>query len=556
MDLDCQNSISHPVPASKNPLEAPWSEWDRTYYGPSYLSDVVEEDSVFHQPLNYDCWTLGHMQYFYGEHERRGALQAPSQKAYTDNQQHLQLPFASANRTYHENTGANGGTPDSAASTSSGSPASSTATALHIPGRRNGPLSPTSRHNARIMRRKGSCFRCFVMKERCVMDEHSDHDGMCKGCRDRSSDFRTWELRCSRLKLQDRVAFMLPDALVSHLHPSKISEYIRLHTVGPLTGSSFKLALEMDFDTPLELDAVEFVPRGLENAPMLAFQLTAKGSNTDLRLNSPPIMPVLVDKRAIRRHINTWLDSISRETKSNFPEYCFPGAHEHWQREILTNICTYHRANISMLEANRLGPFQTLRWALKLTTLNYIMCHTFTVPDDRVESLLRKLHRYRPTGPLGWVCPRLVNKVIKSFCLPLFKRAIFLVLENLHKILRSATDKARLWDQAFSIVFLCLIVLGKNQVALVERAKVCKANDDNSFSLQDAVKCIEEMELQLSAHLIGMYHQRFSTNKGGSGNGKPFNPLARNPSDRPQSTTWLMESIRRATERHGKLLYS
>jgi hypothetical protein len=553
MDFNYQNSISHPVPPSTNPLDAPWSEWNRTYYGPSYISDTVEEDPVFHQPLNYDCWTHW---YCYGEREQRGALQTPSEKAYTDNQQHLQLPSASANRANHGNTGANGSTPDSAASTSSGSPASSTATALHIPGRRNGPLSPSSRHNARIMREKGSCFRCFVMKERCVMDEHSDHDGICKGCRDRSNDFRTWELHCSRLKLQDRVAFMLPDALTAHLHPSKISEYIQLHTAGPLTGSPFKLEMEMDFDTPLELDVVEFVPRGQKDAPMLAFQLTATGSNTDMRLNNPPIIPVLVDKRAIRQHINTWLDSISRETKSNFPEYCFPGAHEHWQREILTILCTYHRAYISRLETNGLGPFQTLRWALKLITLNHIMCHAFTVPDNKVESLLRKLRRYPPTGPPGWVCPRLVNKVIKYFCLPLLNRAISLVLKHLHKILRSTTDKELLWDQAFSIVFLCLIVIGKNQVALVERAKVCKANDDNSFSMQDAVKCIEKMELELSEHLIGMFHQRFSTKKGGSGNGKTFNPLAGNPGGERLPPTGLMQNVRLATERYCKVIYS
>jgi hypothetical protein len=388
------------------------------------------------------------------------------------------------------------------------------------------------------------------------MDEQSNHDGMCGRCRYVLHDCRTWELRCSKLKLQDRLAFMLPDVLVAHLRPCKVGEYIRLQTNQSLTGSSFKLALEMDFGTPLVLDAVEFVPLRQKNAPLLAFQLTSTGSSTGLMLANPPIIPVLVDKPAILVHINTWLDSISRENKSGFPEYCFPGEHEQWQREILTSICAYHRANISELEMNGCRPFQALRWALKLTTLNHIMCHPFTVPDDKVDTLLGQLHGYRPEGSLEWVCPQLVNKVIKSLCVPLLNRAISLVLENLHKILRSTTTKQLLWDQAFSIVFLCLIVVGKNQVALVERAELCMANGDDSFTMQDAVNSIAEMEDELSTHLIGMFHQTFSTKKKGNGNGKAFNPLAREPPAGLETATWLMKSIRFGTELHGKLLRS
>jgi hypothetical protein len=40
------------------------------------------------------------------------------------------------------------------------------------------------------------------------------------------------------------------------------------------------------------------------------------------------------------------------------------------------------------------------------------------------------------------------------------------------ELLRSTIDKGIPWDQAFSLVFVCLIVIGKSQVGLVERAQV------------------------------------------------------------------------------------
>jgi hypothetical protein len=553
MVLDLQESISAPIAATTIPLPDPWSAFYRTYNGQSKPSDMVEEGREFSQTLSYDCWTLPSMQYTYEEDEQRKAFNIPSHKACTSNQEHPQSLFTASNNAYHEDGHANMGTPDTATSASSRSPASSTTAAPQIPSRRNRPLSPGGRRNAYIMRKRGSCFRCVVMKERCVMDGQSEHDGMCERCRDIFNDCRTWNLPCIQWKLQDRLTVMLPEALVSHLRAPQVREYIESNTNGSV-GSLFKLEIGMDFGNPLVLDARQFIPCGQENGPIQGFQLTDTGSSTILMLDSPPIIPVLLDRSAIWQNISKWLDSISSGQNSTFPEQCFPDDHEHWQREILTNICTYSQACIPKSETHEGRAFQTLRRALKLTVLNHIMCHPFTVPKDKVGALLGALHNYQPVGSLEWVCPRVVNKVVKSFCLPMLKRVKLLVLEHLHKMLRSTTAKEALWDQVFSIIFLCLIAIGKNQVALLERAEVCVANGDNSLTIEDAVTHIKEMEHELAIHLIGMFHHRFSTNKKGTGKGKSFNPLATNPRDRARNTTSLMDSIRHVTERFGKPL--
>lgn len=382
------------------------------------------------------------------------------------------------------------------------------------------------------------------------MTEQGELDGTCERCREILHDYRTWVLPCSNIKLQDRLRFMLPEVLVSHLRRCKVREYIKLHTNGRLRNSSFKLALDMDFDTLLVIDVVEFDPPDHLNAPMIGFQLTNDGSSTSLILDSPPVMPIIIDKHAIWKQLYTWVESISKE-ESKFPEQCFPESHEGWHREILTSICTHYRECISEPKLREKGHFEAFRWAMKLTVLNHTMCHPFTVPDRDVKSLRDKLHNYKPTEPPEWVCPRVVNKVIKHYCVPMLETAKQQVLGQLNTILRSGKATEAIWDQAFSIVFLCLIAIGKNQVALLERAAVFEANGDDSFTIGSAMGAVEEMENELAEHLIGMFHQRLSTKKKGNGNGKSSNPFAKDPKDRPQIITPLMESIGSATNIYG-----
>lgn len=555
MHIDCQHSISAQIPAPTTHLQGPWSEWDRVYPGKSHPGDAVEEGPAFCQHLSYDFWSHQPKQYNFHQNGREETLNIFSQQNPTDTHQHLHLLFTGTDHAYERDERASIDTPTSATWARSCSPTSPTNPILPNHGGRRGPLSPTVKENANKMRKKGSCYRCYIMKERCVMTEQGELDGTCERCRAILNDYRTWVLPCSNMKLQDRLRFMLPEGLVSHLRPCKVREFIALHTNGRLTNSSFKLALEMDFGIPLVLDVAQFVLPDHENASTMGFQLTSSGSSTNLMLDSPPVMPIVADKYAIWRQIYIWLESTSRE-ESEFPEYCFPESHEGWHREILANICTHYRECISDPNVREKGPFETFRWAMKLIVLNHIMCHPFTVPDCDVKLLLGQLHNYKPTGPLEWVCPRVVNRVIKHYCVPMLEWAKLQVLGQLNTIFRSGKATEALWDQAFSIVFLCLITIGKNQVALLEKARVSEANRDNSFTIEHAMDAVKEMENELAEHLIGMFHQRLASAKKSTGNGKCSNPFAKDPKDRPQAITQLMKSISSATGIYGNRLCS
>jgi hypothetical protein len=248
---------------------------------------------------------------------------------------------------------------------------------------------------------------------------------------------------------------------------------------------------------------------------MLGITTSRSGQTTFLELESPPIMPLLIDRAAIERSVNHWLDAIIKEEDSELPKYCFPEDHELWQRRILTLICRYHWEHLPHLEMEGHDPYEIVQWALKLIVLNHIMVHPFVVPDNEVGALAHQLKYYRLTQSTEWICPRLANKIIKHTLVPILKRTIDKVLGGLQKMLRKRGDDSSRWDQAFCVVFLCLIVVSKTQASLVGRAAIGLWNDDNSFTLDAALSEIAEIEAELSTHLIRMFHCRFGTTEKG-----------------------------------------
>jgi hypothetical protein len=75
------------------------------------------------------------------------------------------------------------------------------------------------------------------------------------------------------------------------------------------------------------------------------------------------------------------------------------------------------------------------------------------------------------------------------------------------------------------------------------------ANNDHSFLDDEATFGIDEMESELSVHLIGQFHALFGTNRKGNGNGKGFNPLAREA----LTCSPLAREVSRATQAYGRI---
>ena len=483
-------------------------------------------------------------------YEQQG-LRNDSYQGYTSAQQHSQSPATGLDYTYRENGTIDNDSPGSSSSGNACSPASATTVAPRKIGKRTGPLSDDARRNAEFMRKVGCCYRCFIMREKCMLDERISGDQICQRCRTVMNNPRTWVLPCTQIGLHRRAKFVVPGFLGDQLKGPKVDAFLNDHIDSFVARSSIVLHLTMGFGEPLKLDdAVEVVLKNEEAVRMRGISPTDRGSVTLVKLNSPPILPRLTDRNAIQREFNQWLDSAIGEPDSNFPEECFPEAHEHWQREILRIICKYHQAMIPGSETSDSGSYHTLRRALKLTAFNHMMCHPWVVPDKEVGKLYRQLRGRYDFDADEWVCPRLANKIIKALLLPMLNELALRVLTDLQKLLRTKGNEERLWDPLFCTIFLCLIVVGKFQVSFLERVAVGLANDDFSFLEEDATSGIKEMESELSIHLIGQFHARFGTNRKGNGKGKMFNPLAR---DRTTTFSPLAKAVSHATQTYGKV---
>lgn len=323
-------------PARVHPVWEPWSEMPLYYREQSYPCDIIEEGPSFQQPLSYKLnieeWTEGVHQFTEQLDELLVAVQ-----------HHSQPPSTSNDYPYQESELSNDSQPSSSNSFSIGSSMASAIDPTPRIGRRRGPLSEDVPENARILRGKDSCFRCFLMKEGCILDELGVRDGICKRCRTLLNNYRTWNLTCTRIGLDRRGKFMVPKVLILQLTAPQVNAFIKDNVELVVPNSSVKLSLTMGFGEPLLLNATEVVPRGQGSTCMLNFGLSDSGLSTRKVLDSPPILPFLNDRHAIERHINHWLDSMIRESNTELPEHCFPEDNEQWQKEMLAIICQYHQ---------------------------------------------------------------------------------------------------------------------------------------------------------------------------------------------------------------------
>jgi hypothetical protein len=541
---DCVPGISAEIPPPTNRYQEPWSSVRPHYSGRSLPSDVVQESRVFQQYR----WPPTVEDRFPPRRQQEGVWSNIYQ-GHTNNQQHCHPSATCQDPIYRENGTAYGSSPGSSSSANPDSPGSDRTVAQGKIGKRRGPLSEAGRKNAQFMRKVGCCYRCFIMREKCTLDEQSVQDKICVRCRKVLNHSRTWLLPCTQEGLEKRDKFVVPGFMADQLNESKVAIFITAHVKSVRPNSSISLTLTVGIGQNLILEnAVEVVLKDHEAVSMHAVRPAHSAPTPLVKLNSPPILPCLTDPKALERHFNDWLDAVIQEPNSELPEHCFPEAHEHWQKTILTIICQYYQRTAHKLETTGTDAYQMLREALKLTLLNHLMCHPFLVPQEEVGRLIGQLQGSYPYDAEELVCPRLVNKIIKSMLLPLLNRLATCVLRNLHHLLRTRGKEESLWDPLFCTVFLCLIVVGKFQVSFLERVEVGLKNCDHSFLRDHAVTGIVEMETELSIHLVGQFHARFGTNRKGNGHGKMFNPLAR---DRTPRFSWLADEVRLATETYG-----
>jgi hypothetical protein len=288
----------------------------------------------------------------------------------------------------------------------------------------------------------------------------------------------------------------------------------------------FELPLSIGFGKPWIFSAVEIFPGTHELHQMFGFYQHVDVEHRDvspLPLTNPPVIPIWVDPLLVHVNIDCWLDNTIGDPQVGWQYHWFRGPSQVWQLNILLGICNYHQQQKPNSGKIATIAHQTLRCALKMSVLNYVMGHAFLVPNDNVGTVFQQLENPHFRAQLSHqnVSPRAANKFLKMMVFPVMRVVIERTLSGLHELFRANVNLAELWDVVFSVVFLCLMVVSSTQKSLFQLASISAEKKDTSFGRDEAASNAQTMETEFVDHIIGMFHDKFRTRS----KNKYFNPL-------------------------------
>jgi hypothetical protein len=331
--------------------------------------------------------------------------------------------------------------------------------------------------------------------------------------------------------------------------------FLNQHTVG--NPWKFLLRLSIGFGELWTFWAVEIVPGSHEVGQMFGFHRQSAAEQHDLSISelaNPPVVPLWIDPLLMHVNIDCWLDRMIGDPGAGWQSHWFPDRSQIWQSKILWRICRHYQWHEPTCDAVEEIAQQTLRWALKMSVLSYVMSHAFLVPENDNEFLFRQLNNpfFKGKFPPRRVCSRAANKFVKMMVLPMLRLATQRTLSGLHQLFRPSEPCISIWDSSFAVVFLCLMVVGSAQRSLFQRAVICAANEASSYSRADAASEAEMMYSELAKYIIGMFHDSFHT----SSSKKGFNPFGNDGMKERECLSAFAMDVRTTTERHCKCLLS
>ena len=345
---------------------------------------------------------------------------------------------------------------------------------------------------------------------------------------------------CSYKRLEERCQYLLPGefvnsgfwrrrlistaTLASQISVAEMRSFLNQH-IGR-NPRPFLLSLYIGFGEPWTFWAVELIPGSHELYRTFAFHrhsAVEKPGALPLTLTNLPVVPLWINPLLMQVNIDCWLDRMISNPAVGWQNHWFPDPSQIWQLKILEGICKQYRQNNEPRDRIGMLAYSTLRWALKLSVLSYVMGHDFLIPEDEIGSLCQHLENshFKGQAPQGHVCSRGADTFVKMMAFPVLRVVAERTLSGLNELLRANVPHTVIWDQTFGVVFLCLMVTSSIQRSLFQRAVVCAANDDSSFDRQDADREVRAMDSELVVYIIGMFHDKFRTNNKGKG----FNPL-------------------------------
>jgi hypothetical protein len=420
-------------------------------------------------------------------------------------------------------------------------------------GRREGARLPEGWRQ----RARRACFRCSIMLKQVRLSRtyqdiqkmaglswqcSPSPNGACAECT-RCLRGRLTILPCDSSYLQDRASLLMPgkispqrscsiivdsrfipEALTSHLSLSNVSKFIHQH-VGSVSEKRFQLSVDIGIGRHIPFEALAFYPTpASELTHSIGVEMTSSTSSSRVVRRTLYISPVLAIK-PMQRSVNQWLnDTIFADLDTWANWLGSPFHHLSWQSGVINAVCEYIRSQAGQTiptptsETPRPLGEDTLRMALKLSVLNFFMSHQLIISEEKKPGLERELGIQ---VPIGFISPRLVNKIFKMAMAPIIRRLAYMVLERLDSMIREDNGSAT-WGSAFCVTILLLSICGESEISLDDITACAIARGDFSKDRDRTMDDIIGVDTHLANVLIALFHEKFRTKEKDG-----FNPFQR-----------------------------
>jgi hypothetical protein len=340
-------------------------------------------------------------------------------------------------------------------------------------------------------------------------------------------------------------------SLVSQFSIASMRAILQQYT--DVSASKFLLRLSIGFGEPWTFWAVELVPQNHEYHQMLDFHQRSAAVHhnaSPIQLVNPPIVPLWIDPLLMQVNIDCWLHRMVGDPQAGWQRYWFPDPSHFWQLRILDGICEHYRWQKPESDGAAGTAYKTLEWALKLSVLNYVLCHDFLVPEGDIDILFQHLCSpvSRQQFPGRRVCPQAANKFVKMLAFPMMRVAARETLRGLQEIFRVTMPHETIWESTFAAVFLCLMVASSTQMSLIQPNIICQPTKESSCFIQQAAYEAQNIDQELVRHIIGMFHHTFRTTSKRRG----FNPFGTSVTSKQPSFPPFATYVKITTDEHCK----
>ncbi|KAL8655040.1 MAG: hypothetical protein Q9210_001131 [Variospora velana] len=374
-------------------------------------------------------------------------------------------------------------------------------------GRRQGPLKPQSRENARITRQKGPCWPCILQRNQCEYED--DGDEMCKGCKHKRK--QSLIEGCPRFRLPDLTPVFIPSSLAEQHDPEKLRAFAR-QRVHRWLDNHMPVHLTWGYGRPIKVDVTEIESIGTSLLLQYQYRLNLVTNQFELvKVPSPPLGMVLMPVAEMRRMFSEYLEELLGTSFWEFPEVCFRGDDCRVAKEFLIPIFKYH-------EAATANDWKMVHESLKLVVLTHIMTHSLTLVEHTKGDVYRRLRNPPQEQFSHLTCPRWLNRQIKFLLSMLHHDVLKTCLSLVQEKLRASTRKP-----SWAALFASMLVLAMTTETL-EQTLRCKEKTEKEegtirhedTTADDAIALMDER----FEHLKNFFHQGYRTHMA-----RGFNPL-------------------------------